>query len=32
VHISRTPTGRRVQAIIEVQGTKGSGQYRIKKL
>jgi type IV secretion system protein TrbB len=32
VHISRTPTGRRVQAIIEVQGTKGSGQYRFKKL
>ena len=32
VHISRTPTGRRVQTIIEVQGTKGSGQYRIKKL
>jgi type IV secretion system protein TrbB len=32
VHISRTPTGRRVQGILEVQGTKGSGQYRIKKL
>jgi type IV secretion system protein TrbB len=32
VHISRTPTGRRVREIIEVQGTKGSGQYRFKKL
>lgn len=31
VHISRTPTGRRVQEIIEVQGCKG-GQYRFKKL
>jgi type IV secretion system protein TrbB len=32
VHISRTPTGRRVREIIEVQGTKGNGQYRFKKL
>lgn len=31
VHVSRTPTGRRVQEIIEVQGIK-RGQHRFKKL